>query len=428
MASLRAGSVAALRSHRPLHLQRLLSFAIVMSALLAGLAIAGDETRSGAAPAPWAIPHDAATAIRDPDRFAWQLFRALTWPADLDARQADTEKPYGSEGAVVFQTWALADRVYLDAGREPPPWTELEPETMIELDGTDGPRQLTLERDIPPIPPGTEGHQADEVRMNKAAFDYIRGNGLYSIEGQQRFYYAHREVAFPSEAMEIKAVWRPISEDDADRYHWSRFRDAGSGETLLYGLTALHIMSKVLPRWHWSTFEHVDNPFRHGIHDEGWLNPSRDSLACPVENLDCNLAPRGIGLEGTRWQHYRLRGTQTDFTDDFGRPVILANSELETGFQTTASCMSCHVRSTIGPNINVPASFEFGPGADQHKLAPPRAGRLPVFHIAPDGRISSFHGTPDPDGFLVEGTEGPYPAVYSLLDYVWSLSRAKAEQ
>ncbi|OEO31057.1 hypothetical protein VW23_018390 [Devosia insulae DS-56] len=395
--------------------------AFAVSCLFLQPAIAEDAS------AGWQIPDDPAVALREPDRFAWSLFRALTWPVDLNAREADPALPYGADGPVVFQAWALADAVYLDGGQKPPAWADMESQTVLELDGTDGPRQLALLRDVPPTPPGTEGHQVDEVRMNRAAFDYIREHGLYSVDGQQRVYYEGRNLAFPPDAIEIKAVWRPIADADRARYHWSEFRDTASGEMLLYGLTALHVMSKVLPRWHWATFEHVDNPFRHGIHDEGWLNRSRDSLACPTDNLSCNLAPSGIGLEGTRWKNYRLRGSQIDFTDDFGNPVILANSELETGFQTTASCMSCHVRSTIGPNINAAASFEFGPDNAAHPLSAPVASRLPVFAVGPDGRITSFHGTPDPAEFVVKGTEGPYPATYSMLDYVWSLSRAKPE-
>lgn len=35
------------------------------------------------------MPNDPVVTLRDPDRFAWHLFRALTWPADLDTRTAD---------------------------------------------------------------------------------------------------------------------------------------------------------------------------------------------------------------------------------------------------------------------------------------------------------------------------------------------------
>lgn len=393
--------------------------------VLLALAALGPAASATEARQPWEVPDDVALALRDPDRFAWELFRALTSPVDLDTRQADPALPYGSEGAVVFQAWALADAVYLDDAREPPAWPDLPIETVLELHASDSPRQLAMLRVVEPVPPGTEGHQVDEVRLNRAAFDYVRDNGLYSVGGQQRYYYAGKNLAFPPGAIEVKAVWRPIADADRSRYHWAEFHDAERDRTLLYGLTALHVMSKVLPRWHWATFEHVDNPLRHGIHDEGWLNRSRDSFACPPHQLDCNLAPTSIGLEGTRWENYRLRGSQIDFTDDFGNPVILANSELETGFQTTASCMSCHVRATIGPDINAAASFEFGPDNTAHPLTGPVASRLPVFAVGPDGRITSFHGTPDPAEFLVTGTEGPYPATYSMLDYVWSLSRAK---
>jgi hypothetical protein len=44
----------------------------------------------------------------------------------------------------------------------------------------------------------------------------------------------------------------------------------------------------------------------------------------------------------------RLRGTQTDFVDSRGRPTILANSQIEHGFQQTSSCIACHARATVG--------------------------------------------------------------------------------
>lgn len=39
-------------------------------------------------PHPGSLPNDLIVALRDPDRFAWHMFRAPTWLADLDARTA----------------------------------------------------------------------------------------------------------------------------------------------------------------------------------------------------------------------------------------------------------------------------------------------------------------------------------------------------
>src|SRR5208282_2024632 len=101
------------------------------------------------------------------------------------------------------------------------------------------------------------------------------------------------------------------------------------GAARLYGLTALHIVSKDLPQWFWATFEHVDNPRLPDA--DKWQLPSSDHFACRGEAADCNRMPRGIGLEQTVWQYYRLRGTLTRYVDDENRPLRLANSELEAG-------------------------------------------------------------------------------------------------
>ena len=375
-----------------------------------------------AAADPWEMPDDAAMAMRDPDRFAWLQFVALTWPANVDTRAADTAKAYGADGPVVFETWALKDQVYLAGGAKPPAWDDL-PFATRALDGKPLAKLVALFRQVDPVPPGSDADQHEEVRMNRAAFDYIRSGGIYSKEGQQRVYYAGGTIAFPPDAIEVKAAWRAIDEADKPRYQWADLTDPTSGKTVTYGLTALHVLSKVLPNGHWATFEHVDNPYRMGIHDEGWLNPSRDSLACPRDNLACNLAPKGIGLEGTHWENYRLRGTQIDYIDAFGNPTILANSQLETGIQPTSSCMSCHARASIGPNRNVAASFA---DSKAHPPAPPTAMGPDVVKFMPDGTVEGYVGPPEPGSFLLPGQQPGGMQTYMRLDFVWSLRNARS--
>jgi len=45
------------------------------------------------------------------------------------------------------------------------------------------------------------------------------------------------------------------------------------------------------------------------------------------------------------WQYYRLRGVLTDLKP--GQPQLLANSELEAGFQGSSSCNTCHAQAAI---------------------------------------------------------------------------------
>ncbi len=398
----------------------------IVFGLLAVLMLAGLE-RPAMAADPWIVPTDAGLAARNPDRFAWSLLVALTWPADEASRMPASDRPYGDPGPVMFETWAQSDQVFLKKGAEPPAWDEIAWSGVRTLNSRSVPRQIAMFRDVSSVKSGDISDEQEEVWLNRATFDYIRENGLYSVEGQQWFFYNGRPISFPPGSIQVQAVWRPIGEEDKARYQWVEFTDGNKKRkrTYVYGLTALHIASKVLPHWLWATFEHVDNPYRPGLFDEGWLNASRDSAACPATQLDCNRVPAGFGLEGTRWENYRLRGTQIDYVDGDGNPVILANSELETGFQQTASCMSCHVRSTIGPNRNAAASFVLGDGK-AHPPEKPTAMRLPVFKIDADGRVASYNGEPQTGEFLLPGQLASGGERFLSLDFVYALIEAES--
>jgi len=97
------------------------------------------------------------------------------------------------------------------------------------------------------------------------------------------------------------------------------------------------------------------------------------------------------------WAYYRLRGTQVDFTTSTGEPVLLANSEPEEGFQITASCMTCHARSTVAAD----------------------GSRLAVFTNGEQGYV----GIPDAAWFNADGKRK-----FVQLDFVWAMIRAKAKK
>jgi hypothetical protein len=169
----------------------------------------------------------------------------------------------------------------------------------------------------------------------------------------------------------------------------------------------MHLVSKDLPQWFWATFEHVDNA---SLADgDGWQLPSSDHFACRGAVADCNLAPHGIGLEETVWRFYRLRGTLTRFVDAENRPLRLANSELEAGFQKSSSCMTCHSRSSIG--VVAGASL-----------------RLPIFDGPEDPARNQelerrgYVGQPLKEWY--QGSGGGRPS-FQQLDFVWSLSKAQ---
>jgi hypothetical protein len=367
---------------------------------------------------PWAEPQDAAAAANRSDEYAWRLFVALNWPADLIARRADRRARFGADRPVVWESWRSAGEVYLENGADPGAWTVrsgqgLAPDRRFEvfsLRDLPNARHIVAGRMVPVIDPFAGASRLTEIRMNRPAFDYIRTRELYNLEGQMRAYAHGPTVSFPAGAKEVKAKWRPITEGERARYH-SVLVTQADGTTRRYGLTALHIVSKDLPNWFWATFEHVDNPLQPD--GEGWQLPSRDGFSCR-SNEDCRAAPRDIGLEGTVWQNYRLRGTLTDFVDPAGRPLRLANSELETGLQTSASCITCHARASLGVLAGAPV-------------------RLPIFDARADARgvvaaRRGFVGLPEMQWFEQRASAGSPQVVFERQDFVWSLSKAKSTQ
>lgn len=372
---------------------------------------------------PWTEPRDAKAAATDSDEYAWRLFVALNWPANTATRTADPKAAFGADQPAVWEVWQNAVDVYRDDGADPGPWIDgvrvagTANESRFEtfsLKDIPNARHIVGGKMVPLTDPAASARRLTEIRMNRAAFEYIRANELYNLDGQMRVVSAGRAVSFPQAATEIKAKWRPIRADERMRYHTVTVRFA-DGTTRLYGLTALHIVSKALPQWFWATFEHVDNPTLPGA--DGWQLPSRDHFACGPAGAasagvgananDCNRAPRSIGLEGTVWQNYRLRGTLTSFVDTAGRPNLLANSELEAGMQPTSSCITCHARSALALVAGVPT-------------------RLPIFDTsgspaALDRR--GFTGLPQPQWFADPANGAK--RLFEQLDFVWSLSQAR---
>ena len=354
----------------------------------------------------WQEPQDSSAAINDPDAYAWRLFVALNWPASLAGRRADPRRRLGEPGPVVWETWANARDVYLPDGADPGPWARggerlsLVPAGLRKSSEFDSPPiQQQIRLQFPGMKlqfdPLTADGNANETRMNRDTYAFIRANMLYNLDGQEALAGSGKEmIRFGRNAKEVKAQWRQISKADKPRYHWTEII-AADGNRKLYGLTALHIITKDLPNWFWATFEQVDNAKRPG--NEAWKLKSRDSFACGPNAPDCNKAPAGIGIEGTAWANYRLRGTQTGFTDSAGFPVRLANSEPEEGFQETASCMTCHSRSSVAAD----------------------GSRLPVFTAGEQG----FVGTPDPAWFADGGRRR-----FTQLDFVWAMIRAKPKK
>lgn len=374
----------------------------------------------------WVEPQDTVASLTDTDRYAWRLFIALNWPADVAKREADPTRKFGENATSVWESWKLSsgrnDEVFLQNGQDPGPWLPGKPVVTRKLrDFETLPLQQVERRAhnrrVPLFDPIIADAGANENHMNKDAYEFFRKNELYNVEGQEALFnkaqavfmkaaseerpidFSEFRLDFPLNAKEVKAQWRPIGEEEKSRYRWEEFIDA-NGQKKIFGLTALHITTKDLPNWLWATFEHVDNPKRDGA--EPWILPTRDRAA------GANGFPEKMGIEGTRWENYRLRGTQIEFTNPVGESTLLANSQIEQSFQTSSSCITCHARAAIGPQVMRAAN------------------RLSIFAHEYGETVVGSVGVLDESLFVRKSSANPKTGElqYVPLDFVWSMRRA----
>lgn len=406
---------------------------------------------------PWEEPSDPAIAINKPFEYAWKLFIALNWPAGPNCK-SDPSKKLGDAGPTVWEKWRERSETYLPEAEAPPSWAQVCATSVAAAQ----PKQLTAVSQNSPVPilnnaprpaftdpeSGVTTASTEEVRLNEATYEFIRTKQLYSRNEQlarAELAFAARKagtpfppdavIDFPLASKEVKGHWAVIREEDKPRYHWAVGTLAGKPAT--YGLVALSITTKDLPNWVWTTFEHVDNEKEWPTHAKkwpddvqkdptlvknldnqvtnwfaGWIVKSVDKFACPQAPHDCNAFPKGLGLEGTKWQYYRLRGVQLEFVEErgdpasLGKPTALVNSKIEGNFeQNNMSCITCHALAAVGPepltgNSSMPMSI-------LKKGGPTRADRIGYTGIAD---IPALYKT-------LNGR-------YMQLDFVWSLRNA----
>ena len=330
-------------------------------------------------------------AMQAPDQFAWEKFAELNRPANNKAGQV----------VAWWRTWPEQADVYVANPNpvDPPQWEKisgldqlLAGHPSVQLAAANPGIRLnasavttnTIDQECQAL----NNNQVEEARLNQEHVEYVVANDLWYVEGKQAAFAKKLKVNFPTGAIEIKANWIPLG-DDHDPSTYYTVADA-TGK--LWGLVAMHLMTKDIPNWVWATFEHKDNPCYNryltaqdtfGLDAKG--EPSQALLALFKQ----------YGIDAALWSNYRLDGVQVDFTNAMGQPIILGNSVTEFGFQTTSSCMTCHARATTNVAGN---------------------GSLSVF----DPHNQSYHGAPDPEWYFSSLT--PPSQSYLPLDFSWAVA------
>ncbi len=350
-------------------------------------------------------------AVNCPDRFAWEKFVEVVTPV--------------AAGVVTFQTYSSDSDTFqcppadLDTCRKNPqaPGCPVWPSTTAYAKAR--PQALTQRSARAAGGPlkTISGHQSgfdcwsvpntEIVYRNRATFDYILAHGLWYVEGVQAKFEEGFVYDFPTEALEVKTNWLPLTAEQVASGRWYTMQQ--DGQTL--GLIAMHISTKDLPNWFWSTFEHVDNLGRCdflGCHDSFGYTPhdvpTRPRQLCetyPGGTITQPLAAMMAKLPKV-FLNYRLKGSMTDFTTATGSPVLLGNSVTEAGFVPTASCMTCHSRAAAQATPGPPNGLSPYPG---------------VAGFTPEGQ--SYNGTPDPNWYY-SGND-PVRRYSVQTDFVWAI-------
>jgi hypothetical protein len=389
------------------------------------------------------LTDDAVLAIRKPDEFNWKLLAEISGRASANLQQ--TVPGGNTTNDALWETWADDQFTFPKKPdpAKPPKW----------LDRLSTPKTLTniLQQELNTLRSNTKllrmknnkslmspmgekelskvvGIQIadggrEEVRRNEAAFTFIISNNLWYREGLACSFQKGttnmrpngKNITFPPEAIEIKAVWKPLGPNDKkEDYHWNY---DGSGK--LYGLTGLHIISKTVPNWTWVTFEWVGNPGRCdylGCHDAFGVMPGEvapiyvsgkpSGQPYPPGALTPELIKvfQDAGFDSewiSEWQNYRLKGSQIDFTSATGVPNLVGNSITEDGFVQTSSCMTCHANAAVD---------SFGKAN-------------PTFGFTSSGQ--SLNGPVMPQWFYDTNTWDPvllnYKVNYYPTDFVWAI-------
>jgi hypothetical protein len=332
-------------------------------------------------------PDPEKRAAERPDEFSWVLFLYLNCPV-----QSSQPSP------LIWETWKPDYAVYLPDGKQPAPWGSPLP-----------PRVLSAAPEISGLSLKDKAGQPIlyEIRMNESTFNYIVARELYSKAGQLKFFSdpAARPIEFDPDAIEIKAAWIVLGPDDiASRYYTIDTKEYG-----LVGLAGFHITSKVLKNWVWATFEQRDNEAMTGV-------PQR--VETPQSVRDLNKKIHAALPANSPWQYYDLRGTQIAFLDADNQPSLLANTLIETDFQKSSSCITCHALASVGDAAQgYLGFFNTSNGIEGY------TGKIT------DPKNKYYDAYDDPvcyesqKGFVACGNHDK--VVYKLTDFVWSLIKAQ---
>jgi hypothetical protein len=331
----------------------------------------------------------------DPQAMAWNWFLCMNDPV----ASSDDDR--------VWENLKPTDQVFLANGDKPKPYVQRESvpaavqkqmkalnmnpkRIMHNLDSIQQVDGLILEMGGV-VPSAQKGKPVRfQLLMNQGTFGYIIDKAVYNVNGQAAL---TADLNFPSAAWELKTAWLWIGTDPAfkktlaaDGYYivQAYFLDQGVYKVGYAALSGMHIINKLTPDWVWTTFENTNNS-KYTVTNAIPATPMHNTTGPTPAAATANSQFQGVN---PALSQYELIGVQYKLGQE---PKLLANSQLESAFQSQSSCVACHSTAAYSATKGY---FNFALPHNDGIAYPTQA--LPA---------SAFDG-------------------YNKLDFVWSLKRA----
>lgn len=208
----------------------------------------------------------------------------------------------------------------------------------------------------------------EEVFVSPAEASFVMRN-LITLAAQQAYGNARNgTINFPGtetndsrlalDSLEVKVDWVPTTSYNNPTFACPDPTGSLYTETIngtCYALAAIHITSKVMPNWLWATFEpasNVTNPNRcdpklYGACLDSWGTSSNKPYGkgqAAKQSPELHQAMAEAHLNAA-FNNYFLTGVQTQFVDNYGKPIQLGNSFIEFNQGVPpgkSSCITCH--------------------------------------------------------------------------------------
>jgi hypothetical protein len=208
----------------------------------------------------------------------------------------------------------------------------------------------------------------EEVFVSPVEAAFVKSNLTTLVDQQTYGKERNGTINFPGtetndprldlDSLEVKVDWVPVSSYSNPTFACPDPTHSLYTETIngtCYALAAIHITSKVMPKWLWATFEpnsNVTNPSRCDpkLYDtcfDPWGTTSSRPYGkgqTAQQSPELHQAMAEVHLNPA-FNNYFLTGVQTEFVDNYGNPIPLGNSFVEFNQGVPpgkSSCITCH--------------------------------------------------------------------------------------